>query len=103
MTFVGIGGVVYNVTQVSFRQRLTPDRMLGRMNATVRFIVYGAYAVGALLSGALGQVLGARATLWIAAAGICTAFLPVFFSPLRNLRDLPHPEHETTPEPARAV
>ncbi|SDE13958.1 MFS transporter [Glycomyces harbinensis] len=94
MTFVGIGGVVYNVTQVSFRQRLTPDGMLGRMNATVRFVVYGAYAVGALLGGVLGQFLGARTTLWIGAAGICLAFLPVFFSPLRNMRELPDPEHE---------
>jgi MFS family permease len=98
MTFVGIGGVVYNVTQVSFRQRLTPDRMLGRMNATVRFIVYGAYAVGSLLGGVLGQALGARATLWIAAAGICSAFLPVFFSPLRNLRTLPDPDPDPEPE-----
>jgi MFS family permease len=96
MAFVGIGGVVYNVTQVSFRQRLTPDNLLGRMNATVRFVVFGAFAVGSILGGVLGQYLGARTTLWIAAAGICVAFLPVFFSPLRNLRTLPDPE----PEPA---
>ncbi|RRR96923.1 MFS transporter [Glycomyces terrestris] len=99
MAFVGIGGVVYNVTQVSFRQRLTPDNMLGRMNATIRFVVFGAYAVGSIIGGVLGQYLGARTTLWIAAAGICTAFLPVFFSPLRNLRTLPEPE----PEPAGAA
>ncbi|WP_112137456.1 MFS transporter [Glycomyces dulcitolivorans] len=96
MAFVGVGAVVYNVTQVSFRQRLTPDNLLGRMNATVRFVVFGAYAVGSILGGALGQYLGARTTLWIAAAGLCLAFLPVFFSPLRNLRTLPDPE----PEPA---
>ncbi|GAA2265315.1 MFS transporter [Glycomyces scopariae] len=95
MAFVGVGGVVYNITQVSFRQRLTPDNMLGRMNATVRFVVYGTYAVGALLGGALGQAFGARATLWVAAAGMSIAFLPVFFSPLRNMRTLPDPEHET--------
>ncbi|THV30886.1 MFS transporter [Glycomyces paridis] len=94
MAFVGLGAVVYNVTQVSFRQRLTPDGMLGRMNATVRFIVYGTYAVGALVGGALGQALGARNTLWIAAAGFCLSVLPVFLSPLRNMRTLPDPEHE---------
>ncbi|MEU5875682.1 MFS transporter [Glycomyces sp. NPDC047369] len=94
MAFVGAGGVVYNVTQVSFRQRLTPDNMLGRMNATVRFVVYGTYALGAILGGALGQALGARTTLWIAAAGMCLAFLPVFFSPLRTMRTLPDPDHE---------
>lgn len=102
MAFVGVGGVVYNVTQVSFRQRLTPDNMLGRMNATVRFVVFGAYAIGGLVGGGLGQLLGARTTLWIAAAGICLAFLPVFFSPLRNMRTLPSPETETEPVGAAA-
>jgi predicted MFS family arabinose efflux permease len=99
MGVVGIGAVVYNVSQVSFRQRVTPDRMLGRMNATVRFLAWGLNAIGALIGGVLGQLLGARTTLWIAAAGISLAFLPVFFSPLRDMRDLPEPE----PEPARAA
>ncbi|MDA1359656.1 MFS transporter [Glycomyces luteolus] len=100
---VGVGSVVYNVNQVSFRQRLTPDRLLGRMNATVRFLAWGLSAIGALIGGVLGELVGARATLWIGAAGVCLAFLPVFFSPLRNLRDLPRPEAEPEPEPARAA
>ncbi|MCD0446921.1 MFS transporter [Glycomyces sp. A-F 0318] len=94
MALVGMGSVVYNVNQVSFRQRLTPDNMLGRMNATVRFIVFGVYAVGSLVGGAFGELLGARTSLWIAAIGCSLAFLPVFLSPLRNMRDLPNPEHE---------
>lgn len=101
MGAVGIGSVVYNVNQVSFRQRLTPDRLLGRMNATVRFLAWGLSAVGALLGGVLGEFAGARTTLWVAALGICLAFLPVFFSPLRNLRELPEPEPE--PEPVRVA
>ncbi|MEU5155835.1 MFS transporter [Glycomyces sp. NPDC021274] len=96
MGAVGVGSVVYNVNQVSFRQRLTPDRLLGRMNATVRFLAWGLSAVGALIGGILGEFAGARATLWIGAVGVCLAFLPVFFSPLRNLRDLPGPAE---PEP----
>jgi predicted MFS family arabinose efflux permease len=99
MGAVGIGAVVYNVNQVSFRQRLTPDRLLGRMNATVRFLAWGLSAVGALIGGVLGEFAGARATLWIGAIGVCLAFLPVFFSPLRNLRELPKPE----PEPVGAL
>jgi predicted MFS family arabinose efflux permease len=92
MGIVGVGAVVYNVNQVSFRQRLTPDRLLGRMNATVRFLAWGLSAVGALIGGVLGELVGARATLWTAAAAVCLAFLPVFLSPLRNMRDLPRPE-----------
>ena len=94
MALVGVGSVVYNVNQVSFRQRLTPDGMLGRMNATVRFIVYGVYAIGSLIGGTLGELLGSRTTLWIAAVGCSLSFLPVLFSPLRNMRDLPQPEPE---------
>lgn len=96
LVVLSLGAVVYNVTQVSFRQRLTPDRLLGRMNATVRFVVWGVFPIGSLAGGALGSLFGARTTLWIGAAAACLAFLPVFFSPLRNMRDLPHPE----PEPA---
>ncbi|MCC9205717.1 MFS transporter [Arthrobacter sp. zg-Y769] len=83
------GVVVYNVTQVSFRQRLTPDRLLGRMNATMRFLVWGTQPIGALLGGILGQLYGAEAALWIAGAATCVAFLPVALSPLRRMRHLP--------------
>ena len=47
--------VVYNITQVSFRQGLTPERLLGRMNATMRFFVWGTIPLGAFLGGVLGS------------------------------------------------
>jgi MFS family permease len=83
------GCVIYNVTQVSFRQGLTPERLLGRMNATMRFLVWGTLPVGGLLGGVFGELLGARTALWIAATGICLTFLPTFLSPLRGMRELP--------------
>lgn len=97
MAYSGIGIVVYNITQVSFRQRLTPDRMLGRMNATVRFLVWGMRPLGALFGGVIGQFHGARTALWAAALAACLAFLPVLLSPLRNMRGLPTPAEETEP------
>ncbi|MGH3488672.1 MAG: MFS transporter [Actinopolymorphaceae bacterium] len=84
-----VGVVVYNVTQVSFRQAVTPDRLLGRMNATMRFLVWGTQPIGAILGGVLGSVLGARTTLVIGAVGGSLAFLPVLLSPLRTMRELP--------------
>jgi Na+/melibiose symporter-like transporter len=81
--------VVYNVTQVSFRQRLCPPALLGRMNASVRFIVYGTMPLGGLLGGVLGTWLGVLPTLWIAAAGQGLAAGWVVLSPLLHLRDLP--------------
>jgi predicted MFS family arabinose efflux permease len=81
--------VVYNITQVSFRQALCPPDLLGRMNATMRFLVWGTIPLGAFLGGVLGSAFGVRATLFVAAVGGCLAFLPVFFSPLRQMRELP--------------
>jgi MFS family permease len=81
--------VIYNITQVSFRQGLCPPELLGRMNATMRFLVWGTMPLGALIGGALGSAIGVRHTLLVAAIGACLPVLPVFFSPLRTLRELP--------------
>ena len=86
---VSFAVVLYNVTQVSFRQRLCPRPLLGRMNASVRFLVWGVMPIGSLLAGALGQAYGARTVFWIAAAGSVLACLPVLLSPLVRMRDLP--------------
>jgi hypothetical protein len=85
----GLGVVVYNVTQVSFRQRLCPPALLGRMNASVRFIVWGSQPLGALAGGFLGAAIGIVPTLWIGAALQLAASLPVLLSPLIRMRDLP--------------
>jgi MFS family permease len=91
--------VVYNVVQVSFRQRLCPAGLLGRMNASVRFIVYGTMPVGGLLGGVLGEWLGVLPALWIATAGGAVACLPVVLSPLVRMRDLPDQLDAATPAP----
>jgi MFS family permease len=92
----GFGGVVYNIAQVSFRQAICPDRLLGRMNASVRFLVWGTIPLGSLLGGVLGTAIGVRGALWVGAIGLVLAPAFVVFSPLRKLRDLPT---EVTPEP----
>jgi MFS family permease len=95
------GSVVYNITQVSFRQGLCPPQLLGRMNATMRFLVWGTMPLGALLGGILGSAFGVRAALLVAAIGGALPFLPVFFSPLRQLRELPsYAPVDLTAEPA---
>jgi MFS family permease len=81
--------VIYNITQVSFRQGLCPPHLLGRMNATMRFLVWGTMPLGGLLGGVLGQTVGVRQTLLIAAIGSALTWIPVFFSPLRWQRELP--------------
>jgi MFS family permease len=77
-----------NVVLVSFRQRATPDHLLSRMNATMRFVMNGMEAIAAALAGGLVTLLGIREVMWIAAVGLSVAWLPVLFSPLRNMTTL---------------
>jgi MFS family permease len=81
--------VVYNVAQVSYRQAICPPQLLGRMNAAIRWVVWGTIPLGGLLGGAFGAVFGVRATMWIGFAGSWAAGWWVFFSPLRGMRDVP--------------
>jgi hypothetical protein len=96
---VSWGVVAYNVTQVSFRQRLCPPALLGRMNASVRFLVFGTMPLGGLLGGTLGSWIGVVPTLWIAVAGQGLAAFWVVASPLIRMRDLPDEWDATTTEP----
>jgi MFS family permease len=80
--------VVYNITQVSFRQRVCPPHLLGRMNASIRFLVWGTQPLGALAGGALGARFGIPPVLWIVVAGAGLAALPVLASPLIRMGDL---------------
>jgi MFS family permease len=81
--------VVYNVAQVSYRQAVTPPQLMGRMNAAVRWIVWGTMPLGAIIGGALGSTIGIRPTLWIGFIGSWAAGFWVYFSPLRKMRDIP--------------
>jgi MFS family permease len=89
MFAMAYGSVIYNVAQVSFRQSVCPDRLLGRMNASIRFLVWGTIPLGGLLGGALGEWLGLWPTLLVSVLGTIAAPLWLVASPLRTLRDLP--------------
>lgn len=98
LAFVVIGGsgftfsgVLYNIAQLSYRQAICPPGLLGRMNAAVRWIVWGTLPLGGLIGGTLGSVLGVRPTLWIGMAGAWASASWVLFSPLRHMRDMPGP------------
>ena len=84
--------VVYNVNQVSLRQAITPERMQGRMNATMRFLVWGTIPIGALSGGVLGTTIGLQNTILVGALGTILAIFPVLFSPVRTLERIPDPE-----------
>ncbi|MEV0681543.1 MFS transporter [Actinosynnema sp. NPDC050436] len=78
------GAIVYNIAQVSYRQAICPDHLLGRMNASIRFVVWGALPLGGLVGGLLGSQVGILATLWVAVVGRALSPAWVVFSPLRS-------------------
>jgi MFS family permease len=87
----GFGSMVYNINQVSFRQAITPPRMQGRMNATMRFIVWGTIPIGQILGGQIAARTSLSTAIWVGAIGSFLAFLFVLFSPVRSLRVMPEP------------
>jgi hypothetical protein len=83
--------MVYNINQVSFRQAITPPRMQGRMNASMRFIVWGTIPVGQILGGLIGAAFGLSAAIWVGAVGTLVPIAIIALSPVRSLRTMPEP------------
>ena len=81
--------VAYNIATVSFRQRLCPPELLGRMNASARFLVWGTMPLGAMAGGLLGTHIGVLPTLWLFAGLGLLSFLPVASTTLWRLKRLP--------------
>jgi MFS family permease len=89
--FFGFGAVAYNITQVSLRQAITPERLQGRMNAAMRWIVWGTIPLGTIAGGAIATAWSLRAALWVGAIGSLFTFLPIALSSVRTIRELPAP------------
>lgn len=80
---LGSARSVFNITQISLRQSIIPSESLGRVNASIGFVLWAFTPLGALAAGFLAGGIGLRNTLWIAAAGVLLAtvwLLPREFS-----------------------
>ena len=100
----GCGAVVYNIQQVSLRQTITPERLQGRMNSVMRFLVWGPIPLGALTGGAIATSFGLRTALLVGAIGGFSSTIPILLSPIRKLKTFPEPEEvlPLTHEPSLA-
>jgi MFS family permease len=90
---------VFNVNALTLRQSITPNHLLGRMNASYRLLLFGTVPLGAALGGALGTVFGLQAALMIGVFGIAVPIAWIPFSPVYRFDDMPalvagrfHPE-----------
>jgi len=86
----GLGTGLYNLHSIAIRQTVTPDDLLGRVNAVVKIVSYTSMAVGAFLGGYISERLTADTA--ILAAGIGSVLSTVFLFPraVRRLKNLPH-------------
>jgi MFS family permease len=89
-----LGVPIYNINQVSLRQIITPNRLQGRMNATMRTIVWGTIPAGTLLGGALVVTVGAIPTMIAGAFISGGAVLWIILGPIFKLKKQPEPIKE---------
>lgn len=88
MFFVDLGATLFFIPYGALRQKLTPDPMLGRMIATMRFLTVAMAPIGSMAAGLMGQQIGVRAALgWIGAASIALVLATLFGTRLRQIRD----------------
>ncbi|MGH2558224.1 MAG: MFS transporter [Thermomicrobiales bacterium] len=86
--FFGMGVTLSNVAQTTLRQAIVPNALLGRVGGTLRVLGAATIPLGALLGGVLGQLIGLRPTLVIAALLETAVALWIWRSPLWSLRRL---------------
>jgi MFS family permease len=92
MLVFDFGAILYAINYLSLRQAITPDRLLGRMTATMRFVTVASAPIGSLVGGALASEIGLRSTLLVVGVlGLLLSAAAVLWSPVRRHRALPDP------------
>ena len=90
MLVFDFGGILFGINYLALRQAITPDRLLGRMTATMRFLTVASAPLGSLVGGALATGIGLRGTLLtVAGLGVALSVAAVLWSPVRQHRVLP--------------
>ncbi|MFI6323886.1 MFS transporter [Nonomuraea sp. NPDC050556] len=90
MALFSLVTLVLVVAQGSYRQAICPEHLRGRMNASLRFLMWGALPVGGVLGGLVAEALTIQQMLWLACFGSAAANLPYVLNPfLRTVRITP--------------
>lgn len=75
----------YLINELTLRQSVAPEEMLGRVNAAMQLMTRGVFPLSAIAGGVLAGAIGIRQTLTLAVAGVFAATLWLIASPLRRL------------------
>ena len=81
-----VGAILYFVNGISLIQAITPDRLLGRVNASRRFAVWGVIPIGQLIAGVIAATAGLHTAIWVGAIGGAVSIIPLLISPMRSVR-----------------
>lgn len=84
-----LGAALYFINEISLRQAITPERLLGRVNACLHFLVGGSMLIGSLVAVVVSELIGIRLTLAAGACGMALSAIWLLLSPLYRLRRLP--------------
>jgi hypothetical protein len=95
----GLNVVGYNVAQRSLRQAITPERLLGRVNAAMRWLVWGTMPLGTLAGGAIATAFSLRTALWVGGIGMVFPAIPVLLSSVRSIQEMPGLETDMQSNP----
>jgi len=86
-----LGQTLALINKVSLTQTITPDRILGRVNASMYVLSQGVGTLGLLVGGVLGALIGLRPTVAVALLGSLVGTIWLLCSPLRHLHGMPTP------------
>lgn len=94
----GCSITLFNVNAITLRQVVTPRRLLARMNATYRMVLFGAAPLGAISGGLLGSAVGLRTALVVSVIAMSSPVLCIFFAPVYRLKEMPLGPDDHGPE-----
>ncbi len=83
--FGDLSFTTYLINELTLRQSVAPEEMLGRVNAAMQLMSRGVFPLSAIAGGVLAGAIGIRQTLVLAVCGMAAATLWLIWSPLRRL------------------
>ena len=85
------GAALFHTNQVTYRQLVTPKALLGRMNASMKWVMLVGMPLGAVVGAFIAEHYGLRAALFASAIGIIVAPVPLLLSGIARV--VRQPEH----------
>jgi MFS family permease len=85
LVFWGAAYMAVVINSITYRQQVTPERLMSRVNTTGRMLSFGlGWPIGSVLGGVVAQAWGPRAGMLAGAAVLAVGVVIAWLSPLRR-------------------